>query len=266
MSRRNPIRDVETLFEQMGRDVDRITRELRRVPGPVGELATGASRTLSMDIEDRAEEVVVTIDLPGYDREEIDLSVDEHRLRVRAGREAATDSPGRYVRRERQRSSIDRAIPLPGGVGIEGEEASATYTNGVLTVRLPKLSGSGGGRPIQITTDSDAALDVETINGLGPTYADRLREDGIESVDDLTTADIEAVAKSAEVPEERAQEWIEQARLGMIDGLGTTYADRLAEEGITTIEDMTAAGARAVADAADVTEERAQGWIDQARA
>ena len=81
----------------------------------------------------------------------------------------------------------------------------------------------------------------------------------------LTTADIEAVAESAEVSEERAQEWIEQARLGMIDGLGTTYADRLAEEGITTIEDMTAAGARAVADAANVTEERAQGWIDQAQ-
>ena len=50
-----------------------------------------------------------------------------------------------------------------------------------------------------------------------------------------------------------------------IDGLGSTYADRLSAVGIETTEDLRAAGAETVAEATEVSEERAETWIDRAQ-
>ncbi len=56
----------------------------------------------------------------------------------------------------------------------------------------------------------DGSDDIESVEGIGPTYADRLREAGIETADDLAAADIETVADTADIPESRAEEWLEQ--------------------------------------------------------
>ncbi len=53
---------------------------------------------------------------------------------------------------------------------------------------------------------------LETINGIGPAYAGRLREAGIESIDAIAEADVETIADAAEVPENRAEGWIEAAQ------------------------------------------------------
>lgn len=54
------------------------------------------------------------------------------------------------------------------------------------------------------------ADDVETVHGIGPTYAERLRRVGIESVSDLVAADTETVADAAQVSERRAGKWLDQ--------------------------------------------------------
>ncbi|MFB6165228.1 MAG: helix-hairpin-helix domain-containing protein, partial [Haloarculaceae archaeon] len=53
--------------------------------------------------------------------------------------------------------------------------------------------------------------DVEAVDGIGPTYADRLRAAGIETIADLADADPEAVAEAADVSASRARDWIDQA-------------------------------------------------------
>lgn len=60
---------------------------------------------------------------------------------------------------------------------------------------------------VDATSDS-----LESINGLGPTYADRLLTVGIESIEALADANAEAVAEAAEVTEKKATEWIEAAQ------------------------------------------------------
>jgi polyhydroxyalkanoate synthase len=58
---------------------------------------------------------------------------------------------------------------------------------------------------------ADDAPGVDAIDGIGSTYADRLRDDGIETVSDLRDADAETVAAVAEVSESQAREWIDRA-------------------------------------------------------
>ena len=64
--------------------------------------------------------------------------------------------------------------------------------------------------------ESDAGTEggesgLETVSGIGDTYADRLREAGIETTADLVAADAATVADAAGVPAGRAAEWIERA-------------------------------------------------------
>ncbi|RXK50322.1 class III poly(R)-hydroxyalkanoic acid synthase subunit PhaC [Halorientalis pallida] len=63
----------------------------------------------------------------------------------------------------------------------------------------------------QATLTGDEGADgVETVSGIGPTYAERLQGAGIETVADLAEADADTVAEAAEVSASRAQDWIDQ--------------------------------------------------------
>jgi polyhydroxyalkanoate synthase len=52
--------------------------------------------------------------------------------------------------------------------------------------------------------------DVATVSGIGPTYADRLHDAGIETVADLAEYDAAELADIAETTESRAQDWLDQ--------------------------------------------------------
>ncbi|MFB6119164.1 alpha/beta fold hydrolase [Halosegnis sp.] len=66
------------------------------------------------------------------------------------------------------------------------------------------------------TDASDASEDtgpaLTDINGIGPAYAERLREAGVTSVDALADAEVVALADAADVPVGRLEGWITQAR------------------------------------------------------
>lgn len=55
-----------------------------------------------------------------------------------------------------------------------------------------------------------ALADLESINGVGPTYADRLRAAGYSSAADLAGADPDVIAEVAGVSSSRARSWLEQ--------------------------------------------------------
>jgi predicted flap endonuclease-1-like 5' DNA nuclease len=69
--------------------------------------------------------------------------------------------------------------------------------------------------PGEPTDDAgEGAEAVDSIRGIGPTYAGRLESAGIETVADLAAADAGTVAEAAETSESRATDWIEQAQSG----------------------------------------------------
>jgi HSP20 family protein len=150
MNRQNPFDEIQRAFDRMSRQFD----DNQWGSWGIGGARAQANAGISLDVAEYDDQVVVMADLPGYDREEIDLTVDSDRLTIRAERSRGADhddEAGNYVRRERRHESISRSLRLP--VRVDESGASATYTNGVLTVRLPKLELS--------EPDSGHRIDVE---------------------------------------------------------------------------------------------------------
>lgn len=83
--------------------------------------------------------LIVTIDLPGFDKKDIKLRINGNILSINAKRE--TDHDGTMVWHQRPHE-IDKKIRLPIDVK-EGDEAvgSAKYLHGVLTLKIPIKNG-----------------------------------------------------------------------------------------------------------------------------
>ncbi|QLH75949.1 hypothetical protein HZS55_00910 [Halosimplex rubrum] len=62
-------------------------------------------------------------------------------------------------------------------------------------------------------TDPAPDAELEDIKGIGPTYAERLREAGVDGVGDLAEADPAALAEETDIAESRVENWVEQAKL-----------------------------------------------------
>ena len=136
-TRSNPFEELERLFERMSRQFDDATR-MWEDESPFGGWRT-EMESVSIDLAETDDEFVVTADLPGFDRDDVDIRVTDHTLRVEADREAATEErEAEYLRRERRHESVRRSIRLPDEV--DKDAVTATMKHGVLTVTLPRLA------------------------------------------------------------------------------------------------------------------------------
>ncbi|MGM0591437.1 MAG: Hsp20/alpha crystallin family protein [Halobacteriota archaeon] len=77
----------------------------------------------------------ITIDLPGYDKQHIDLTAEKSAIRVTAPAKSESIE-GDVVTTERPREDIERTISLP--QKIDPNHVSARYGDGVLTVTATK--------------------------------------------------------------------------------------------------------------------------------
>jgi len=127
--------DFDDLFERM-------TGDRWDVLGRYNRPGYGAGDgDFAVDVAHHDGEIVVTADVPGFEKENFDISVDDDRLTIRAESDMASSSDENddYVRRERHHRTMRRTIHLP--VDVDGENAAATYRNGVLTVTMPVEAG-----------------------------------------------------------------------------------------------------------------------------
>jgi len=146
MSRRNPFDELDELFDRMQTNMEKAARAWD--PTAAGPELPGTS-SMSVDLEDRGDELVLTGDLPGFETDDIDVRVKERTLHVAADHDETTEAEdGEYVRRERRRMSVERSVPLP--TAVDTDEITATYNNGVLTVRMPKTEPSSDGTRIDV--------------------------------------------------------------------------------------------------------------------
>jgi HSP20 family protein len=118
------------------RQIDELLGRLVHVPseGP----ATWAPRC---DILDHGDRLVVRLDLPGVQAEDVSVSVADGNLRI-AGRKSPPreSSPRHYLSTERSFGPFAIDVPLP--TPINEAECRATLLKGVLEIVLPRLPGA----------------------------------------------------------------------------------------------------------------------------
>ncbi|NMA10351.1 MAG: Hsp20/alpha crystallin family protein [Methanomicrobiales archaeon] len=145
MAWRRPSREIWGEFDQMIGDMQRQFSEvMERLSGPAQQVPMLGGTGAVVDVVEHEDDVVVVADLPGVDREGISVRLlDPRTLRVAARREEAKEErEAGYHVRERRFGAISRTVSLP--TDVRDEEATATFKNGVLEVRLKKVAGTRG--------------------------------------------------------------------------------------------------------------------------
>ena len=111
------------------RDMERLERtffgnDFFSAPAPV----------FKTDIQDKGDHFLLEADLPGVTREDISIDVEGDRLTVRAERKSEREEKD-YLCIERSYGTYSRSFDIS---AIKAEEITASYENGVLTLKLPK--------------------------------------------------------------------------------------------------------------------------------
>jgi HSP20 family protein len=91
----------------------------------------------NIDVADNGKEIRITVELPGMDESDIDLSVTRDTLTIRGEKkDEKEEKNASYHRMERVYGFFSRTIPLPLEVNVDA--AKADYKNGVLAINIPK--------------------------------------------------------------------------------------------------------------------------------
>jgi len=90
-----------------------------------------------VDIQETADDVVLTFELPGMDKKDIKVWVEDNTLTVSGERKIRDEKKADdYIRTEIREGSFSRSFTLP--KTVDSGKISADYSNGLLTVKLVK--------------------------------------------------------------------------------------------------------------------------------
>ncbi|WP_126661026.1 Hsp20/alpha crystallin family protein [Haloterrigena salifodinae] len=177
--RPTPFDGLDELFDQLNRRLETAARTWQSEVDDRSRLDLSMSGAATrLDLTDQGDEFVATVDVPGYESDDLEIRVRDETLAIRGERQhAVTESSGlgerdnleerereetrgtgegdrageqegTYIRRERELQSFSRQVRLP--ERVDADAATGTVNNGVLTVRLPKLEPGGETRTIDI--------------------------------------------------------------------------------------------------------------------
>jgi len=137
----NMMRPELSLFGSLQREVDRLFDDFTR-----GIRSNESSMLLpSIDVSETDKEIEVTVDLPGLERKDVDISLENDVLTIRGEKKIETkpddkaDKGGKdktYHVAERSYGVFYRVIQLP--PGIDPSKVQATMSKGVLKITIPK--------------------------------------------------------------------------------------------------------------------------------
>ena len=101
-------------------------------------------REPSMDLQDRGSHYVLTAELPGFEKKDLEVRIDSSVLELRAEKSTDRETKGKQgTRTQSSRTYFHRYMTLPGEV--VAEKVSGTMKNGVLELKLPKRAPKSAG-------------------------------------------------------------------------------------------------------------------------
>ena len=124
----DPFEEIRRMHERL----NKIFEEFERI-GP----RTIAVETFPIDMIDEGDNIKIIADLPGFNKEDIEIWIEDGDLVIKAVRkEEKEEKAENYIRRERRFGEVYRKIALP--VEVDIDKIKATYNNGVLEIVIPK--------------------------------------------------------------------------------------------------------------------------------
>lgn len=126
--------DITSLFDEMERNF--MHNFGRQLPA------------IKADIVDKGDRYILEADMPGFNKEDINIHVEDNKLTITArhnvNKEENTEN---YIRRERRYGSYTRSFDVS---DVKTDEIKADYKNGVLVLDLPKKNNSPRAKKIDI--------------------------------------------------------------------------------------------------------------------
>src|SRR6056297_1376258 len=95
-----------------------------------------ADRGFRADVKEKDDEFLIEAEMPGMEKDNINLEINEDYLTITAKNEESNEEKGdNYIRRERRRGTYSRSFYLD---NVNEDEIKAEYDDGILKVHLPK--------------------------------------------------------------------------------------------------------------------------------
>ena len=129
----NPLQDLVMLQDRMNRLFEDATQRRNQPDAGAGDEFERADWTPASDIYETDSGYVIAMDLPGIDREALEIDIDDNRLVVKGTRVVAES---RASRTERPKGKFLRTYSVP--ASVEQGKIAAEYRDGVLQISLPK--------------------------------------------------------------------------------------------------------------------------------
>jgi HSP20 family protein len=131
-----PKNPIDSLFESFDRDLFPVFRPWFRLDDNEG------FRMPLVNINETEKDYVVTMELPGVQKKDLDVSLDRDQLVVTAERSEKVESEEGLLRREIRSEKFRRSFTV--GQAIERDSVKAKLENGILKITLPKKAESVG--------------------------------------------------------------------------------------------------------------------------
>lgn len=129
-------------------EMNRLAREMDSLFG--GYSGSNDLWSPPVDVEETADELILTAELPGMQHEDIDVELEDGVLTIQGEKKEEKKTEGTQgLLYERRWGSFTRRFTLPRAVDAGG--ITASFENGILTVRVPKAEEAKG-RKIEITS------------------------------------------------------------------------------------------------------------------
>jgi len=120
------------------RDFDVIDRRMRRM---LEDFGVAPSPLPAADLYETEKELIVELDVPGFDEKELALEVSDHTLTITGERlQEKEEKEKTFHLHERLEKHFERSFALP--LDADVEMVKATYKTGVLQVHVPKIEAA----------------------------------------------------------------------------------------------------------------------------
>jgi HSP20 family protein len=161
MMRWDPFQDLRSAQDEMAQMTPMLAHALGLHARQQGnERAMTTAWAPALDISERKDAYLVTVELPGLKSEDLDITMEDGLLTIKGERQFTSESSEQQFHRvERRYGAFRRSITLP--AQVQADHIEATFDNGVLQIVVPKAEEAKPKR-IQVRPGSAKILDASS--------------------------------------------------------------------------------------------------------